>query len=93
MSIESAKAQNLISETPEGSSLWRDAWIRLRANRLATLSLFFFIFISILTIIGPEVISTSYEDQDLNNTFAKPGSTTLPVGSTACSAQIFQECW
>jgi len=75
MSIESAKAQNLISETPEGSSLWRDAWIRLRANRLATISLFFFIFISILTIIGPEVISTSYEDQDLNNTFAKPGST------------------
>ena len=77
MSIESAKAQNLISETPEGSSLWRDAWIRLRANRLATLSLFFFIFISILTIIGPEVISTSYENQDLNNTFAKPGSTHL----------------
>ena len=77
MSIESAKAQNLISETPEGSSLWRDAWIRLRANRLATLSLLFFIFISILTIIGPEVISTSYEDQDLNNTFAKPGSTHL----------------
>ena len=77
MSIESAKAQNLISETPEGSSLWRDAWIRLRANRLATLSLFFFIFISILTIIGPAVISTSYEDQDLNNTFAKPGSTHL----------------
>ena len=75
MSIESAKAQNLISETPEGSSLWRDAWIRLQANRLATISLFFFIFISILTIIGPEVISTSYEDQDLNNTFAKPGST------------------
>ena len=77
MSIESAKAHNLISETPEGSSLWRDAWIRLRANRLATISLFFFIFISILTIIGPEVISTSYEDQDLNNTFAKPGSTHL----------------
>ena len=75
MSIESAKAQNLISESPGGSSLWRDAWIRLRANRLATISLFFFIFISILTIIGPEVISTSYEDQDLNNTFAKPGST------------------
>ena len=75
MSIESAKAQNLISESPEGASLWRDAWIRLRANRLATLSLFFFIFISILTIIGPEIISISYESQDLNNTFAPPGST------------------
>ena len=77
MSIESAKAQNLISESPEGASLWRDAWIRLRANRLATLSLFFFIFISILTIIGPEIISISYESQDLDNTFAPPGSTHL----------------
>ena len=75
MSIESAKAQNLISESPEGASLWRDAWIRLRANRLATLSLFFFIFISILTIIGPEIISISYKSQDLDNTFAPPGST------------------
>ena len=77
MSIESAKTQNLIAEPSEGSSLWRDAWIRLRANRLATLSLFFFIFISIFSLIGPEMISTSYEDQNLNNTFASPGSTHL----------------
>ena len=77
MSIESAKAQNLISESPEGSSLWRDAWIRLRANRLATFSLFFFIFISILTIIGSEIISISYESQDLDNTFTPPGSSHL----------------
>ena len=77
MSIENTKVQNLISATPKSSSLWRDAWIRLRANRLATLSLFFFILVSILTIIGPEIISTSYDEQDLNNTFAAPGSTHL----------------
>ena len=77
MSIESAKTQNLIAEPSEGSSLWRDAWIRLRANRLASISLFFFIFISIFSLIGPEMISTSYEDQNLNNTFASPGSTHL----------------
>lgn len=77
MSIESAKTENLIAEPSEGSSLWRDAWIRLRANRLASLSLFFFIFISIFSLIGPEMISTSYEDQNLNNTFASPGSTHL----------------
>tara|TARA_B100002019_G_scaffold70383_1_gene60605 strand:+ start:3241 stop:4137 length:897 start_codon:yes stop_codon:yes gene_type:complete len=77
MSIESAKTENLIAEPSEGSSLWRDAWIRLRANRLASLSLFFFIFISIFSLIGPEIISTSYEDQNLNNTFASPGSTHL----------------
>ena len=77
MSIENTKVQNLISATPKSSSLWRDAWIRLRANRLAALSLFFFILVSILTIIGPEIISTSYDEQDLNNTFAAPGSTHL----------------
>lgn len=77
MSIESAKTENLIAEPSEGSSLWRDAWIRLRANRLASISLFFFIFISIFSLIGPEIISTSYEDQNLNNTFASPGSTHL----------------
>ena len=77
MSIENTKVQNLISSSPKSSSLWQDAWIRLRANRLATLSLFFFILVSILTIIGPEIISTSYDEQDLNNTFAAPGSTHL----------------
>ena len=77
MSIENTKVQNLISLSTKSSSLWRDAWIRLRANRLAALSLFFFILVSILTIIGPEIISTSYDEQDLNNTFAAPGSTHL----------------
>ena len=77
MSIENTKVQNFISSSPKSSSLWQDAWIRLRANRLAALSLFFFILVSILTIIGPEIISTSYDEQDLNNTFAAPGSTHL----------------
>ncbi|MAL85087.1 MAG: peptide ABC transporter permease [Opitutae bacterium] len=77
MSIENTKVQNLISSSTKSSSLWRDAWIRLRANRLAALSLFFFVLVSILTIIGPEIISTSYDEQDLNNTFAAPGSTHL----------------
>ena len=77
MSIENTKVQNLISSSPKSSSLWRDAWIRLRANRLAAVSLFFFVLVSILTIIGPEIISTSYDEQDLNNTFAAPGSTHL----------------
>ena len=75
MSIENTKSLHSISESRDGSSLWKDAWVRLRANRLATLSLYFFILVSSLTIVGPEIISTSYEEQDLNNTFASPGST------------------
>ena len=54
MSIESAKAQNLISESTEGSSLWRDAWIRLRANRLATFSLFFLFLSQFLLLLDPK---------------------------------------
>jgi len=77
MSIESAKSKDFISEDPGGSSLWKDAWIRLRANRLATISLYFFIFISLLTILGPEILTSNYEDQDLNNTFAPPGKESL----------------
>ena len=77
MSIESAKSKDFISEDPSGSSLWKDAWIRLRANRLATISLYFFIFISLLTILGPEIITFSYQEQDLNNTFAPPGADSL----------------
>ncbi len=77
MSIESAKSKDFISENPDGSSLWKDAWIRLRANRLATISLYFFIFISLLTLLGPEIATSSYEDQNLNRTFAPPGAESL----------------
>lgn len=77
MSIESAKSKDFISENPDGSSLWKDAWIRLRANRLATISLYFFIFISLLTLLGPEIVTFSYEDQNLNRTFAPPGAESL----------------
>jgi oligopeptide transport system permease protein len=77
MSIESSKSRDFISEDPSGSSLWKDAWIRLRANRLATISLYFFIFISLLTILGPEILTSSYEEQDLNNTFAPPSAKSI----------------
>ena len=77
MSIERAKSKECISENPSGSSLWKDAWIRLRANRLATISLYFFIFISLLTILGPEILTSSYDDQNLDNTFAPPSKESL----------------
>ena len=32
MSIENTKVQNFISATPKSSSLWQDAWIRLRQS-------------------------------------------------------------
>ncbi len=66
------KTDSSLSSPPTGSSLWADAWTRLRANRLATLSLCFFIFISLVTIAGPEILSVGYDAQNLANAFSPP---------------------
>jgi oligopeptide transport system permease protein len=58
----------------EDSSLWRDAWLRLKANRMAVAGFVFFVFVTVLSIIGPVITSYEYDDQDLENTFATPSS-------------------
>ena len=58
----------------EDSSLWRDAWLRLKANRMAVAGFVFFVFVTVLSIIGPEITSYEYDAQDLEDTFAAPSS-------------------
>ena len=58
----------------EDSSLWRDAWLRLKANRMAVAGFVFFLFVTVLSIIGPVISSYDYDQQDLENTFATPSS-------------------
>ena len=57
-----------------GSSLWKDAWIRLRKNRLAVFGSIFLIIISLsctaISIFSPY----GYQTQNLDNTFAPPGA-------------------
>lgn len=48
-----------------GSSLWSDAWQRLRRNRLALISLFLFIAICLFCIVGPWVVPWDGQDQNL----------------------------
>jgi oligopeptide transport system permease protein len=45
-----------MSETVAGTSLWRDAWRRLRKNRLALIGGLFVIFIVLASLIGPIII-------------------------------------
>lgn len=52
-------------EIEEGASLWRDAWYRLRRNRLAVASLFIFIAIALFCIVGPFLSPWHSEQQDL----------------------------
>ncbi len=55
-----------ISEAEQGSSLWHDAWLRLRKNKMALfggITLLLFIVIAILT---PLIAPYSYETQNLD---------------------------
>ncbi len=40
-------------ELVEGSSLWRDAWLRLQKNKLAVGSLVVFLLICVFCVFGP----------------------------------------
>ena len=52
-------------ELVRGSSLWRDAWIRLKKNLLALSGLGFFLFITCICLLGPLFTGYRYEDTDL----------------------------
>lgn len=50
---------------PKGVSLWQDAWVRLRKNKLAMLGLFVLIFVIIVCALAPFITPYGYEEQDL----------------------------
>ena len=54
-----------MEEFEKGSSLWRDAWHRLKRNRLAMISLFIFIAIALFCVVGPFLSPWDSEQQDL----------------------------
>tara|TARA_R110002072_G_scaffold23995_4_gene82143 strand:+ start:1161 stop:2048 length:888 start_codon:yes stop_codon:yes gene_type:complete len=69
-----APAINSIAQTEQGTSLWRDAWLRLRRNRLAVLGLtvlLLFIFIAAIT---PWIAPYDYAQQDLELGAAPPSA-------------------
>ncbi|MFT5692748.1 MAG: oligopeptide transport system permease protein [Oceanicoccus sp.] len=49
----------------QGVSLWQDAWIRLRQNRLALVGMGVLIFMIVIALITPWIVPYSYEEQDL----------------------------
>lgn len=50
---------------PKGVSLWQDAWVRLRKNKLAMLGLFVLIFVIVVCALAPFITPYGYEEQDL----------------------------
>src|SRR5712692_4299476 len=61
-------------------SLWRDAWAKLIANRLALVSIFIMGLIFFIGIFGPVLAPYDYLHQDLGNMAASP-SLAHPLGT------------
>ncbi len=58
----------------KGNSLWHDAWLRLRKNKLAVFGMVTIAVVTVACGAGPWVASYGYEQQDLMNTFAPPNA-------------------
>ena len=75
MSTSSSTLAAVVDEPIEkGNSLWHDAWLRLRKNKLAVFGMCALSVITVLCVAGPWISSYGYEQQDLSNTFAPPGA-------------------
>lgn len=60
-------------EETDRSSLWKDAWLRLRKNKLAMLGLFMLVIILSICVAGPFISQHTYDAQDLELGAIPPG--------------------
>jgi oligopeptide transport system permease protein len=65
-------AAALLEQAEQGTSLWKDAWLRLRKNRMAVFGFVVIAIISLLSIFGPFVLKYSYEEQNLDRGASPP---------------------
>ena len=54
-----------ISQAEQGTSLWKDAWLRLRKNHLAVFGLVLLVTFIIIALLTPWIAPYSYQAQDL----------------------------
>jgi oligopeptide transport system permease protein len=55
-----------------GTSLWQDAWHRLRKNHLALASFWVLVFMVLFCFVGPFLTGTDYRSNDLEQTLISP---------------------
>jgi len=77
----------------ESISAWKAAWISLRSNKLAMISLGFLVFISIMAVIGPYLTPYDFRTNDLMNT-NKPSFTGGHwFGTDDLGRDMFERTW
>lgn len=55
----------MINQAEKGTSLWADAWVRLKKNKLAVFGLSVVLFLIIITVLTPWIAPYGYEQQNL----------------------------
>jgi oligopeptide transport system permease protein len=66
-------ARTVLAQAESGTSLWRDAYYRLRKNRLAMAGSFVLCGMVLFAVLGPFLSSHAYDAQDRDNKFLSPG--------------------
>ena len=61
MSVDALK----IDDYEKGTSLWADAWVRLKKNKLALFGLYFLISMGLLCLFAPLITAYGYEEQNM----------------------------
>ena len=65
-------ASHLLEEAEQGTSLWKDAWLRLRKNKMAVFGFVVVTLISLASIFGPFLVKYSYEENNLDRVTEPP---------------------
>jgi oligopeptide transport system permease protein len=63
-----------VFDIERGSSLWRDAWLRLRKNKLAVFGIVCLTLITLACVFGPMFSPFSYEEMDWESVSQPPGA-------------------
>ncbi len=81
------------SDAEQGTSLGKDAWRRLKRNRLAMAGLVVLVLVGGIVAVGPWMVSLSYETQDTALGAAAPGPAhwlgTDPLGRDLLSRMLY----
>ena len=67
-------ATQLFEEAEKGSSLWHDAWLRLRKNKLALFGGSVLLFMIVVALLTPWIAPYSYEAQNLDLGASSPSA-------------------
>ncbi len=70
----SFNTERLLEQADQGTSLWKDAWLRMRKNRMAVFSVVVLLVISLTSVFGPFFLTYSYEETNLDRVAQAPSA-------------------